>query len=212
MRRRPLLFGAGYSVYVRIVRLVLAEKGVACELVPVDVFAAEGLPADYLGRHPFGRIPAFEHDGFALYETGAITRYVDEAFEGPALQPADPRARARMNQLISIADSYAYPALVWGVYVERVEKPGRGGIADEAVLAAALPPARLCLKALADLMGEGPWLAGEHLSLADLHLAPMLDYFLKAAEGAAMVGEFPALAAWWSRLAVRPSMAVGRSE
>ncbi|WP_245520908.1 glutathione S-transferase N-terminal domain-containing protein, partial [Mesorhizobium sp. M8A.F.Ca.ET.208.01.1.1] len=57
----------------------LEEKGVDYELAPVDIFAADGIPAWYLERHPFGRIPAFEHDGFRLFETGAIARYVDEA-------------------------------------------------------------------------------------------------------------------------------------
>jgi len=113
-------------------RLSLAEKGVEYDLVPVDVFAKEGPPPGYLDRHPFGRIPAFEHAGFLLYETGAIARYIDEAFEGPKLQPADIGERARCNQLISIADNYAYPNLVWGIYVERVSKPKRGAVADEA--------------------------------------------------------------------------------
>jgi glutathione S-transferase len=67
--------------------------------VPVDIFAADGIPAWYFEHHPFGRIPAFEHDGFRLHETGAIARYVDEAFAGPALQPAEASARARMNQI-----------------------------------------------------------------------------------------------------------------
>ena len=87
----PTLYGAAYSVYVRAVRMALAEKGVAYTLVPVDVFAPGGPSAEYLARQPFGKIPAFEHDGFRLYEAGAITRYVDEAFDGPPLQPADRR-------------------------------------------------------------------------------------------------------------------------
>jgi glutathione S-transferase len=90
------------------VRLALEEKGVAYELVPVDIFAVDGPPSEHVTRHPFGKIPAFEHTGFCLYEAGAITRYIDEAFGGPPLQPADPRNRARMNQIISILDSYAY--------------------------------------------------------------------------------------------------------
>ncbi|CAM5211102.1 Glutathione S-transferase OS=Bosea thiooxidans OX=53254 GN=ARD30_25575 PE=4 SV=1 [Bosea thiooxidans] len=73
---------APYSVYVRAVRLALEEKGVAYRLDPVDVFAKDGPPASLLERQPFGRIPAFEHDGFRLYEAGAIERYVDEAFPG----------------------------------------------------------------------------------------------------------------------------------
>ena len=59
------LYGAPYSVYVRAVRLALAEKGVTYELVPVDIFAAE-VPGWYRALHPFGRIPAFAHDGLQL--------------------------------------------------------------------------------------------------------------------------------------------------
>ncbi len=203
---RPRLFGAPYSVYVRIVRLVLAEKGVAYDLVPVDIFADGGPPADHLLRHPFGKIPAFAHDGFTLYETGAIARYVDEAFPGPRLQPTGIRERARCNQLIGIADSYAYPDLVWGVYVERVSKPARGVAADEARVASALERSRTCLAAITNLKGKRDWLAGDDLSLADLYLAPMLDYFLMAREGPDMLGAYPGLADWWRRIASRPSM------
>lgn len=206
MTSRPRLFGADYSVYVRTVRLVLAEKGIAYDLVPVDVFASEGVPPAYLERQPFGRIPAFEHDGFSLYETGAITRYIDEAFDGRRLQPSDPRQRARANQLMSIADAYVYPILVWGIYVERVSKPSKGGITDEAAISAALPKAETCLKATSDLMGSGTWLAGENLSLADLHAAPMFHYFVSTPEGRDMTRRHANLASWWKRMAARPSM------
>jgi glutathione S-transferase len=206
MAEKPLLFGAQYSVYVRIARLSLAEKAIDYELVPVDIFAKEGAPPGYLDRHPFGRIPAFAHAGFSLYETGAIARYIDEAFEGAPLQPADLRERARCNQLISIADNYAYPQLVRGIYVERVSKPGRGAVADEAKIAAAIPKARVCLKAISDLMGDSPWLAGRQLTLADLYAAAMFDYFLMAPEGKDMIQPYGNLAAWWSHIAARPSM------
>ena len=203
---KPRVFGADYSVYVRIVRLALAEKGVDYDLVPLDIFAEGGPPSDYLDRQPFARIPAFEHDGFSLYETGAITRYIDEAFDGPSLQPTNIFERARCNQLISIADNYAYPHLVWGIFVECAEKPAQGAPADEAAIAALRPKAETCLKAMSDLMGDWPWLAGDALSLADLYAAPMMDYFLKAREGRDMIGQYPNLEAWWSRIASRSSM------
>jgi glutathione S-transferase len=206
MLAKPKLFGAAYSVYVRIVRLALLEKGVPHDLVPVDVFAEGGPPADHLPRHPFGRIPAFEHDGFSLYETTAITRYVDEAFEGPALQPTEVRDRARCNQLISMADNYAYPHLVWGVYVEQVSKPRRGEQADAARVASSLGIARTCLRAMEDMIGSQPWLAGASLSLADLHVAPMFAYFLQSADGRDLLAEHPRLAGWWARIAERGSM------
>ena len=208
----PILFGTPYSVYVRSVRLALAEKGVPYRLVEVDVFAPGGPPAEYLAqRHPFGRIPAFEHDGFRLYESAAIARYVDEAFAGPALQPADARARARMNQIISLLDNYAYRTLVWDIFVERVRVPAQGRQADEARIAAAVPKAETCLAALADLMADGRYLAGPALSLADLHAVPMLIYFRLAAEGAALLRKAPALAAWLAGMDERASVRATRS-
>jgi glutathione S-transferase len=203
---KPCVFGADYSVYVRIVRLTLEEKNVDYDLKPVDVFAKEGPPASYLERQPFGRIPAFEHDGFQLYETGAITRYIDEAFAGPRLQPVDPRQRARVNQIIGVADAYIYPTLVWGVYVESVSKRRRGEIPNEARLAAALAKAPTCLKALSDIIPEADWLVGSALTLADLHLAPMFYYFVLAPEGREMTASYPKLKSWWARIEDRASM------
>jgi glutathione S-transferase len=102
---KPIVFGAPYSVYVRAVRLALEEKEIDYDLVPVDIFAAGGPSGEHMERHPFGKIPAFEHAGFQLYEAEAITRYIDEVFTGLPLQPTDPRNRARMTQILSILDS-----------------------------------------------------------------------------------------------------------
>jgi glutathione S-transferase len=208
----PIVFGAAYSVYVRTVRLTLEEKGVGYRLDEIDVFAPGGPPRGYVEqRHPFGRIPAFEHDGFRLYETGAITRYVDAAFAGPRLQPADPRACARMNQVIGVLDNYAYRTLVWDIFVERVRASAQGRKPDEARIAAALPKAEICLRALVDLMGESPYLAGRELTLADLYAAPMFIYFRIAAEGAALVRQMPRLDAWLTEIDQRVSVAATRS-
>jgi glutathione S-transferase len=202
---KPLVYGAPYSVYVRAVRMALDEKGVEYELVPVDVFAPGGPPPDHRARQPFGKIPAFEHNGFHLYEAGAITRYVDEIFPGRALQPADPYARARMTQVIGIMDHYFYRPLVWDIYVERVAKPARGEVTDEARVAAALPKAATCLAALNDLLGARPWFAGDALSLADLHAAPMFAPFRLAPESRALLAPHDRLRAWWTRISARAS-------
>lgn len=203
---RPVVFGSPNSVYVRAVRLALEEKGVAYELVPVEVFGPNGPPADHLLRHPFGRIPAFRHGSFGLYESAAIARYVDEAFDGPALQPASPQARARMNQAIGVLDSYCYRTMVWDIFVERIRAPMWGRTADEARVAAALPRAETCLCALAEIGEGGPWLAGPAMTLADLHAAPMFAYFRMTPEGEALLAACPPIAAWWDRMALRSSM------
>ncbi|PBC04968.1 glutathione S-transferase family protein [Mesorhizobium sp. WSM3860] len=202
---KPLLYGAHYSVYVRIARLALEEKGVDYELVPLDIFAAEGIPSWYLEHHPFGRIPAFEHDGFRLFETGAIARYVDEAFDGPVLQPTQARSRARMNQIIGLLDAYAYRPMVWDVAVERLEKAAP----DEALIARGISQAETVLRTLVSLSTPGPWLLGDQLTLADLHAASIIGYFLKVAEGRKLLAHFSDLQDWWDRIVRRASFSNG---
>lgn len=205
MHERPVVFGAPYSVYVRAVRLALEEKGVDYKLESVDIFAPGGVPSEHWLRHPFGKIPAFEHGGFHLYESGAITRYVDEEFPGPRLQPESPRHRARMNQIISVLDSYAYRTLVWDIFVERVLRPAKSEGSDEVRIAAALPRAVLCLSALSNLMGESPWLAGPQISLADLHAAPIFALFRRSPESERLLASEVRLERWWTRINSRPS-------
>ena len=179
-----VLHGYHYSVYNRIARLALAEKGVAYDRVEVNPFA--DTPPEYLALHPFGRVPTLVHDGFVLYETGAITRYVDRAFPGPALQPATPRALARMDQLIGIIDSYGYWPMVRQVFSHRVFRAAAGRPVDEAEIALGLAGAAKVLAALEALASE-PFLAGPELSLADLHVGAMIAYFALAPEGAALL-------------------------
>lgn len=201
-----LLYGAPYSVYTRSARLALIEKGVDYRLEMVDVHGPGGMPPEHLQRQPFGKIPVLDHDGFQLYETGAILRYVDEVFPGLALQPVDARHRARMSQAISICDSYLYGHGVWGIFVERVSKPKRGMAADEQKVQASLPKAAACHAAFAGLLGDQTYLCGDALSLADLHAAPMLACLAMTEEGRAMMAAHPKLEAWWQRMAARPAM------
>lgn len=201
-----ILHGYRYSVYVRVVRLALVEKAVPYEQVEVNPFAAE-VPADYLELHPFGRVPALVHGDFALYETGAITRYLDRAFPGPALQPADPKRLARMDQIIAVVDSYAYWPLVRQVFVHDVMRPHMGTAGDPQELQNGLDASASALDALEALAAAERWLTGPDLSLADLHLGAMVAYFAQSPRGAALLAERAGLAAWWRRLKERPSVA-----
>ncbi|WP_119300122.1 glutathione S-transferase family protein [Dongia deserti] len=194
------LFGASYSVYVRIVRLVLEELGIRYDLAEIDIFSKNGVPPEYLKRHPFGRIPAFEHDGFHLFETDAIVFYIVERFGGEALLPADVAERARMRQIMRIIDNYGYRALVWGIYVEETERDRAGRLEQDE-----LERASMCLGVLEDLTGP-LFLVGAHLSLADLWVLPMLSYLKLAPSGAAMLRNQPKLSGWLDRMHDRPSV------
>jgi glutathione S-transferase len=203
---KPVVYGPAYSTYARTVRLVLEEKGVDYDLVEVDLLAGATKTPEHLARHPFGKVPAFEHDGFALYETDAIIRYVNEAFPGSDLVPADVRSRARMTQAMSIIGGYAYPCMITQIFIQRAVMPMMGNPADEGAIAAAVPQAETCLKALEELIDGNRYLAGDRLSLADLLLIPIYDYVRQTPEGEKLLQATPNLRRWWDNVRTRPTV------
>jgi glutathione S-transferase len=203
---RPIVYGPAGSTHVWSARLALAEKGVAHELVDIGFGAHREEP--HLSRHPFAKVPAFEHDGFALYETQAILRYIDEGFPVAPLQPTDLHQFSRMNQIMGIVDAYAAPSIGAGIVFNRMLAPHLGLPVDEAAVAAALPQARLCIAEIARLMGEQPYLAGERVSLADLMAIPLFYYFGRLPEGEAPLAEHPTIRPWMRRIEERQSFQV----
>jgi len=110
-----------------------------------------------------------------------------------------------MNQIIGMLDAYAYRSMVWDVAVERLEKEAP----DEALIANGLRQAETVLRVLTSLKAPGPWLLGDQLTLADLHAASIIAYFLKVPEGQKLLAAFADIQAWWDRIAKRPSLAAG---
>src|SRR5512140_1427946 len=155
------------SPFARAVLATLEEKGARYRLAPLAPNASKS--PEHLARHPFGRVPAFEHDGFALYETQAILRYLDRVLPQPALTPADPRRAARMDQVMNINDWYLFPGVGNVIVFHRVIAPQLMGLKpDEAAIEAAMPKARTVFAELARLLGEQAFFAGDSVSLADL--------------------------------------------
>jgi glutathione S-transferase len=200
------LLGLRISVYTRIARLALEEKDVDYQLEEIDIFADAGPPDEYLAHNPFGTIPCLMHGDFYLYETSAISRYIDETFPGTALQPSKSAQRARMNQVISILDCHTYRPMVWDVYVQRIVVAGGGGQADESLITMALPTLQNVLQQLDLWRDEHEFLIGDSLTLADLHAYPMLRLFIEAPEGAAMLESFPRLQQWMQQMQTRDSV------
>ena len=202
MSKRPHLTGYCHSVYTRVARIALAEKGVAYDYAELDPFE-EGSAEN--NTHPFGRVPVLLHGDFALYETAAITAYVDAAFDGPALVPGDPKAAARVEQVIRIVDAYAYWPLVRQVYSHAVFRPAFGESFSEQTIRDGLAEAPAILAALEAFASEGRVLNGG-FTRADCHLVPMIASFAMAPEGAEMLAGYPALSRWWGQMAGRPSV------
>jgi glutathione S-transferase len=199
-----IVHGVPGSPYVRAALLTLEEKGANYELAAMRLGTLKQEP--HLSRHPFGRIPALEHDGWMLYETQAIMRYVDAVVPGPLLQPEEPRSAARMNQLMGIADWYLMPQVSRTITFNRVVAPRFGRPIDEDAVARAIPEARICIAEISRLLGGDLWMAGAALSLADLLLASHLSMFALAPEGAQILRDHANLNGWLQRIEARPSM------
>lgn len=195
------LYGASYSVYTRIARLVLAECMLSYDFVELDIFDKENLPRDDLERHPFSKIPVLEQSAFRLCETDAIAQYLVALAGRERLLPSDPRARARCLQLMRICDNYAYPKLVWGVYVEEQEK---GAISAEA-----REEARGVLAVLENFV-QAPFFIGENLSLADLWAVPVITCFSFAPSAPKLLADCPKLEKWLGKMAQRASVQATR--
>jgi len=198
------LYAYKYSVYAWIARLVLAEKAVSYDYVEVNPFAAN-VPDGYLAMHPFRRVPTLVHGDFVVYETGAITRYVAATFPGAALQPTDSRGRTRLAQIISVIDAYGYWPMVRQVFSHRVFRRRTGQPVDESEIRSGIVASERAVAALEALAGGGAYLIGDELTLADLHLAPMLAYFAAAEEGRLVLARHRKLSAWSELMRVRPS-------
>jgi len=202
------LFGFAASVYVRSVRLALEEKRLAYELVEVNPFAEGGPPDWYRALHPFGRIPALRHGGVELFESDAILRYLEAEFPERPLTPTAPQAVARMTQVMRIMDSYAYPAMVWTLFVALARGREQGRLPMEEGLA----QSRLVLDTLDRLMPpDADFLVGDAVTLADTHALPMMIYLAETGPGRAMLADTPRLSAWLERMRARPSAAATRS-
>jgi glutathione S-transferase len=199
-----VVHGIPGSPFVRAALAALEEKGAGYRMQPLG--PGEHRSEAYRRLHPFNRVPVLQHGDFTLYETQAILRYIDAVCDGPALQPSDPKAAARMNQAMGVNDWYFFPQVGIPVVFQRIVGPVLLGTkADEAVVAAAQPNAANCMRALSDILGDNPFLAGDSVSLADLLLFPQLDYFGQTPEGRALMDGKP-LGAWLQRMARRPSM------
>jgi glutathione S-transferase len=203
---KPVIYGPAYSTFARTVRLTLEEKGADYNLVEVDILSGQHKEPKHLARHPFGKVPAFEHDGLMLYETDAITRYINDAFEGPDLEPANARDRALMTQAIGIVNGYAYPCMIGQIFMQRAVMPLLGEASDETAIETAVPEAQTCLAVLEDLIGDRAFLGGDRLSRADLLLVPIYDYLSQTPEGEKLLSGTPNLRRWWESLRTRPSV------
>jgi glutathione S-transferase len=200
-----IVYSVPGSPFGRAVLATLEEKAASYRLLPVvpGTFRSP----EHLARHPFGRVPVLEHDGFSLYESQAILRYLDRVLPTPALTPGASRAAARMDQVMNVNDWYLFQGVANVIGFQRVVGPRLLGLKpDEAAIDAAMPQAHTVFTELARLLGEQLYFAGATVSLADLLIAPQLAFLTQTPEWSVLGAPHANIVAWLARMEARPSL------
>jgi glutathione S-transferase len=196
------VFGHPASTCTRKVLCTLHEKGADFEFHLVDILKCEQKSPEHLARQPFGVVPAIDDNGFGLFESRAIIRYLDATRGGAALTPSSVKARAQMDQWLSVEQSYFSPAAMKAV-LEIWYSSMSGREPDKSVIQAGLDGTKRSLDVLDAALKGSEYLVGT-FSLADIAFAPYLQY-LQDMGIDANVKERANVAAWWTRVSSRPS-------
>lgn len=182
------IFGFAGSTFVRTARMVCEEKHVDYQLLPLEFGEAS-----HRALHPFLRMPIVRIGKNMLYETIAITTYIDEVFETPRLVPQKSLDRARMLQWISTCSDYLYKDLV------------RALLKSDDVPEEDLGIARRDLEVVDKQLRDGSFLLGNEIYLCDLFLAPMIAFAENHKASPQLFRGLEGLAAWQKRLWSRDS-------
>jgi glutathione S-transferase len=211
-------------------RLVLAEKGVAFDTRLLTLGGDQFDPA-YMKLNPNAVVPTLVHDDKVVVESTVITHYVDEAFPGPALMPADPYERVRLRMMTKLMDEYVHVSCMTITFAtanrahlaklsrEEMEAelakspdPKRSEIKRQ-VVAHGLdaPLVREALRVHEKLLDrieaatkDGHYITGSHWSLADAAATPYV-WRLDKLKLSRMWDNRPGVARWYERIRARPS-------
>ena len=192
------------SPNARRVHIFMAEKGIDCERVAVDIRGAENISPEYLAKNPGGRVPMLElDDGTFIGESIAICRYLEGLYPQPCLFGDTPLAsaqiemwqrRVELNLLMEVAGAFRNLS---GVFKDRETCVKEWG----EVCAQKIPKV---LTMFDDQLAESTYLAGETFSVADITLIVTLDFANRVK--VATLPDLPNIARWTQPVNSRPSI------
>ena len=204
------LFGNPLSTCTRKVLCTLHETNTPFEFNVIDFTKGEHKQPAHMARQPFGQVPAIDDDGFGLYESRAICRYVNQK-AGGSLVPNTLQGCATMEQWISVETSNFTPSAMKLIY-NYVFYPMQGKAEDPTMIADGNAGVDRALKVLETRLAASTYLAGDTFTIADIGFLPYIEY-LMATPAKSLFAGYPAVQAWWTRCSERPSWrkAAGRA-
>lgn len=197
------LLGSNTSPYVRKVRVVMVEKKLDYVFVPEDVWAAQTTISE---TNPLGKVPCLIMEGGeALFDSRVIVEYLDTLSPVGKLIPSVGRERAEIKTWEALADGVLDAAIL-----ARLEATwaGRSNVQrSQAWIDRQQGKIDASLKAMSKGLGEKPYCAGIHLSLADIAVGCALGYLDFRFPQIDWRTDYPNLQKLHDKLALRPSFA-----
>ncbi len=179
--------------------MVLYEKNLSYETIPVDLVKKEQKRPEFLQMNPYGKVPVLIDGNTIIYESCIINEYLEERYPDPPLMPKDPGLRSKIRILIDYGVNRTYPAY------ERLRNEMLTAESERNfdVIFEAKQELKGLLQRLEDDIGDRPFLAGD-FSLLD---AAVIPRFLRLeAWGPLADGSLPRLIGWLQRMKSRPSV------
>ena len=181
------------------VKVVLAEKNLAYDTVPIDLRKLEQKSPEYLKLNPYGKVPVLTDDSTVLYESLIINEYLDEKYPNPPLMPKDPASRAKARILVDYGMAH-FDSAYQKLRVELMKEPKEQ---SQPTIDGAKSDLKKLLQRFEDEIGEQPYLMGD-FSLVDADLIPRFTRL----EGFGVLPDpaLPRLGKYMERIKARPSV------
>ncbi|KXN81348.1 Glutathione S-transferase 3 [Leucoagaricus sp. SymC.cos] len=198
------LYGSPISPPVKLVATICYEMNVPYEFVPIDLMKGETKSAEHLARNPWGKIPVIDDNGFILYESRAIVRYIADKYsaQGPQLIPTDVHKRARLEQAIS-NEAFNWDRLVVPVLLETIYKKFLGGEIDPVKVEQLTNDLGKNLDVFERILSKQKYIAGDELTIADFYFLP--GGFALEKGGVTVIQDRPNLKRWYNEISSLPS-------
>ncbi|EFC37863.1 predicted protein [Naegleria gruberi] len=197
-----------HNLLVQRVLTTLKEKGLEHELIVVDLSKGEHKSPSFLEKQPFGVIPVLDDDGFLIYESRAICRYLEAKHKGQGTEliPSDLKALGLFEQGASIETAYFDPNAA-GLAFEKLFKGLFGwGTTDDARVKQLTDKLNQHLDAYEKILSKQEFIGGNQFTLADLYHLPYGSLLFAPPVGLGnLITDRPHVKAWWEKISSRPS-------
>jgi glutathione S-transferase len=193
------LWGRTNSVNVQKALWTLGELGLPFERIDAGMRFGKNREPEFLARNPNGLVPTLDDDGFVLWESNSIVRYLAARYDAGGLWPSDARERARAEKWMDWQLGALGPAL-GPAFLQLVRTPEAER--DAAVIARSVEATRRLLGLVDAALATNAFIAGERLTIGDVPIGALTHrwYALDVDHGS-----HPRLRRWYERLSERPA-------